>query len=95
MVSQERLGTNEGQALTLAASRTRLLVTQPLVIAVWTLRHAVTQVVRVYTHRGPVAAVVAGTRDVLTVLFILAVDAVVITVTACENRNAVLHGVPT
>jgi hypothetical protein len=66
----ERLVTHKGQTLTVTGRRTGG-VTQQLVIPLWTLRPAVTQVVAMETHTGRSAAVVPTTRDVITADLVL------------------------
>jgi hypothetical protein len=88
-MSRKRLAAREGQALTQTALRTKiLLVTQPLVVTLRTLRPAVTHVVRVKTDLGVQTTVVPRALRVITVLLVLAALAVVVAVTARVHRQA-------
>jgi hypothetical protein len=85
-MGEKRLPTYKGQTLAQTAVRTSVLVTQPLIITLWTLRPAVTHVARVNTDLGVEAAVEAWTRGVLTPSLVLAALAVV-AVTARVQRQ--------
>jgi hypothetical protein len=84
----ERLMTHKGQTLTVTGRRTGG-VTQQLVIPLWTLRPAVTQVVAMETHTGRSAAVVTRTRDVITADLVLTSRTVLDPVTPEVDRQAV------
>jgi hypothetical protein len=64
-------------------------VTQQLVIPLWTLRPAVTQLVAMETHTGRSAAVVTRTRDVITGDLVLTSRTVLDPVTPEVDRQAV------
>ena len=61
LVGREGRATDEGLTLTAAEVMRAGGVTQPLVVTLWTLRPAVTQVRQVNTHWGGTAAVVSWT----------------------------------
>jgi hypothetical protein len=86
-MGEKRLPTYKGQTLTQTAVRTRVLLTQPLIVTLRTLRPVVTQMVRMNTDLGIEAAVEAWTRGVLTPSLVLAALAVVVAVTARVHRQ--------
>jgi hypothetical protein len=67
----ERLVTHKGQTLTVTSRRTGG-VTQQLIIPLWTLRPAVTQVVAMETHIGRFAPIITWAFDVITADLVLA-----------------------
>jgi hypothetical protein len=85
---EERLATHERRAVTQTTVRTRILLTQPLIVTLRTLRPAVTQLVRADADVRVQTAVVACTLSVLTPVLVLAALAVVVAVTARKHRQA-------
>jgi hypothetical protein len=84
----ERLVTHKGQTLTVTGKRTGS-VTQQLVIPLWTLRPAVTQVVAMETHAGRSAPIITWAFDVITADLVLASKTVLDPVTPEVDRQAV------
>ena len=87
-VSRERFGTEESVALTKTLCRAGH-VTQPFIIMLWTVGPAITQVVSVHTHSAVKTAVKARASHVFTQFFVFMVHAVVPTIAACVDREAV------
>ena len=82
---RERLRTGKRQPLTQTAHRTGH-VTQPFIITLWTLPPAITHMIYVQTHWRSTTPEKSWTFCTLTALFILPVDAVIISITTSVGR---------
>jgi hypothetical protein len=87
-VGGEGFITHEGQTLTQAALRTRVVHTQPLVVTPRTLRPAVTQVVRVDTDLGVQALIKSRTLGVFAVRLVLMALTVKVAIASRVHRHA-------
>ena len=87
-MSRERFEALKSVTLTETLCRTRH-VTQPLVIMLWTVGPAITQVVSVCTNSAGETAVKTRACHNFTIFLIFMVQAVVPTITPCVHREAV------
>jgi hypothetical protein len=74
--------------VTRTAVRTRILLTQPLVVTLWTLRPAVTQMIRVHTDLRVQTAIEPWALITVTVILVLPALAVEPAIASREHRHA-------